>query len=150
MTVDETFVLEQQLCFALHDASRAMTAAYRPRLARIGLTYTQYALLLLLWEHGDVAFKDLSTAMHMDSATLSPLLRRMAEAGLVERLREPGGDERTVTVRLTKAGAALYKPARAVQAEVEVATGLARQHLEDLRQQLHDLAAQLREPVEPI
>jgi DNA-binding MarR family transcriptional regulator len=140
---DEDFVIDGQLCFALHEASRAITASYRPLLAGIGLTYTQYATLLVLWDRPDLPFKDLTQALGMDSATLSPLLKRMADNGLLERIRSTG-DERTVQIRLTPAGAALREPARRVQAEVERATGLSRSDLTALRDQLHALTRRLR------
>jgi DNA-binding MarR family transcriptional regulator len=145
---DEDFVLGGQLCFALHDASRAMTAAYRPQLAAIGLTYTQYAVLLVLWDRPEVSFRELAAAMHMDSATLSPLLRRMADNGHLARSRS-GVDERTVTITLSEAGADLRDPAQRVQAEVERATGLSRGELVALRDQLHALADRLRTAQQP-
>lgn len=141
--VGDDFVLEAQLCFALNDAARAITGRYRPLLAGIGLTYTQYAVLLVLWQRPTISLQELCRAVNMDSATLSPLLKRLADASLVERLRRPG-DERELEVRLTAAGSALREPTRRVQAEVERATGLNRPDLEALRDQLHALASQLR------
>lgn len=139
----DTFVLDAQLCFALHDAARAIIGRYRPLLAKIGLTYTQYVVLLVLWQSPTVSLQQLSRAVTMDSATLSPLLKRLAQAGLITRTRRPG-DEREVEIQLTAAGMALHEPARHVQAEVERATGLQRADLEALRDQLHTLARQLR------
>jgi DNA-binding MarR family transcriptional regulator len=139
----DTFVLDAQLCFALHDASRAMTAAYRPLLSRIGLTYTQYAVMLVLWERRELLFRELTLAVNMDSATLSPLIKRLSANGLVERSRG-SEDERTVLVKLTDAGLALQEQARAAQAEVERATGLTRSDLVELREELHELSGRLR------
>ncbi len=138
------FVLDDQICFALYSASRAMTGAYRGGLARLGLTYTQYVVLLLLWEHGSLPMGSLCERLHLDSATLSPLLKRMTAQQLVTRRRLPD-DERTVEITLAPAGQALRDRARAVQAGVEQATGLAPDELAAMRSDLHRLAARLRD-----
>jgi MarR family transcriptional regulator, organic hydroperoxide resistance regulator len=137
------FVLDDQICFALYSASRAMTSAYRAGLARLGLTYTQYVVLLLLWEHGSLPMGRLCERLHLDSATLSPLLKRMTAQKLITRRRLPD-DERTVEITLTPAGRALRDGAAAVQAEVEEATGLAPGELAAVRTDLHRLAGRLR------
>lgn len=138
------FILDEQLCFALHTASRAMTAAYRPLLAEIGLTYSQYAVMLVLWEHRSVTLGVLCERLQLDSGTLSPLLKRLESQGLVTKRRRQQ-DERTVQLTLTPAGQALRDRAAAVQADVEHACGLARSDLVDMRSDLHALAARLRE-----
>jgi MarR family transcriptional regulator, organic hydroperoxide resistance regulator len=134
--------LDAQLCFAVYAASRAVTGAYRDKLARIGLTYTQYVVLLLLWEHRRLPMRRLCEKLRLESATLSPLLKRMASQGLITRERS-AADERTVEIGLTEKGAALYGPAEAAQRCVEEATGLDRSRLEDLRDQLRDLTERL-------
>lgn len=138
------FTLDDQLCFALYTASRAMTSAYRDGLSRHGLTYTQYVVLLLLWEHGSLPMGRLCERLHLDSATLSPLLKRMEGQGLVTRRRSPD-DERVVEVTCTAAGHELRDGVRLVQAEVEHATGLTREELVIMRDDLHRMAARLRE-----
>lgn len=137
------FTLEMQLCFALHDASRAMTGAYRPLLERIGLTYSQYAVMLVLWEHGSVSLGFLSAQLHLDSGTLSPLLKRLEAQGALTRQRRIE-DERTMQVTLTPAGWSLRSAAAAAQAEVERATGLSPDELAAMRDDLTRLAARLR------
>jgi MarR family transcriptional regulator, organic hydroperoxide resistance regulator len=143
LRTETDFVLDEQLCFALHSASRAMTNAYRDGLRELGLTYTQYAVLLLLWEHRSLPMGRLAERLHLDSATLTPLLKRMAGQRLVVRERSPD-DERVVVVTCTPAGHALRERARVVQARVERATGLDGRELAALRADLHLLAARLR------
>jgi DNA-binding MarR family transcriptional regulator len=136
--------LDKQVCFALYAASRAVTARYRPILDRFGLTYPQYVALLVLWERGETTVKDLGAALMLDSGTLSPLLKRLEAAGLVRRQRN-AGDERSVLVSLTKAGAALQKDAASVPAELASATGMSPTQLKSLRETLAALTAALTE-----
>ncbi len=143
-TTPSDFTLDDQLCFALYTASRAMTSAYRDGLARVGLTYTQYVVLLLLWEHDSLPMAQLSERLHLDSATLSPLLKRMAAQRLVTRRRSTG-DERMVEISCTPNGHALRDRVRALQAQVEQDTGLTGGELATMRADLHRLAARLRE-----
>ena len=82
-----TPLLDDQLCFALYAAQRAVTAAYRPLLEELGLTYPQYLVLLVLWERGETTVKALAGALHLDYGTMSPLLKRLESAGLVRRER---------------------------------------------------------------
>lgn len=138
------FVLDEQLCFALHSASRAMTGCYRPLLDDIGLTYSQYAVMLVLWEHGSVTLGSLCGRLQLDSGTLSPLLKRLETEGLITRRRRVE-DERTMQLSLTPAGWAVRDRAAAAQARVQEATGLSRAELASMRQDLHALAARLRE-----
>jgi len=115
--------LEHQVCFPLYAASRAVTAAYRPLLAPLGLTYPQYLVLLVLWEHGTRSVRDLGEALHLDSGTLSPLLKRMEASGLIER-RRGTDDERQVHVDLTADGLALRERALEVPQQLHAATGI--------------------------
>src|SRR6516225_2883936 len=95
--------LDRQLCFALYSASRAMTAAYRPILTELNLTYPQYLVLLVLWEEGRITVGRLGERLELDSGTLSPLLKRLEANGFVRRERSLQ-DERQVEVTLTPAG----------------------------------------------
>ncbi len=144
VTESANTTLDAQLCFALHSASRAVTAGYRRGLAPLGLTYSQYLVLLVLWEHGPVGMGDLGRALHLDSGTLSPLLGRLEARGWVHRRRRHE-DERTVEVACTREGAALRGPALAVQARVEHDTGLDGDDLAALRGDLTALAERLRD-----
>jgi DNA-binding MarR family transcriptional regulator len=95
--------LDDQLCFALYAASRAVTARYRPMLEAIGLTYPQYLVMMLLWEQDNQTVGQLGARLALDSGTLSPLLKRLTAAGLVTRHRRLE-DERSVSIALTDSG----------------------------------------------
>lgn len=137
------FVLDEQLCFALHSASRAMTNCYRPLLDDIGLTYSQYAVMLVLWEHESVTLGFLCARLQLDTGTLSPLLKRLSAEDLLTRRRR-AEDERTVQLTLTDRGRALEHEAAAIQARVQETTGLRAAELDALRDDLHALAAKMR------
>jgi DNA-binding MarR family transcriptional regulator len=108
--------LENQVCFALAVATRKVIAAYRPLLEPMGLTHPQYLVMLALWERSPRTVVDLSRALALDPATLSPLLKRLEASGLVSRAR--GADERTLDVALTDAGRALRAQAESVPPRV--------------------------------
>lgn len=114
--------LDEQLCFALYSASRALTRAYAPLLEPLGLTYPQYLVLLVLWERDGVPVKQLGERLALDSGTLTPLLKRLAAQGLVER-RRGEDDERVVRIHLTSAGRALRSRARKVPMELACRAG---------------------------
>lgn len=131
----ELLQLDQQLCFALYAASRAMTAAYQPLLAPLGVTYPQYLAMMVLWEEDGVPVKHLGERLHLDSGTLTPLLKRLATQGLVERQRDDA-DERVVRIHLTAAGRALKRRAGDVPRQLLCRTGLTIPELTKLRAQL--------------
>ena len=135
--------LDRQLCFALHAASRAMTQAYQPVLAPLGLTYPQYRVMLVLWEDDGVAVKDRGARLHLDSGTLTPLLKRLASQGLVTRTRD-ADDERVVRIALTAAGRALRRRAVDVPRQMLCHMALDLPELARLRAQLTDLGDRLR------
>ncbi|GAA4684775.1 MarR family transcriptional regulator [Pseudonocardia yuanmonensis] len=116
-------LLEDQLCFALYAASRAVTAVYRPLLDELGLTYPQYLVMLVLWERGSLSVKEVSTALHLDYGTVTPLLKRLEALGLVSRRRRTD-DERGVEVALTDRGRKLRERAGGVPVELGRAFGL--------------------------
>jgi len=102
-TTDDLLKLDHQLCFALYSASLAMTKLYKPWLDELGLTYPQYIAMLALWEADGMTVSALGERLHLDSGTLTPLLKRLESADLVARLRDVD-DERRVRIRLTPAG----------------------------------------------
>ncbi|MFH8805385.1 MarR family winged helix-turn-helix transcriptional regulator [Streptomyces sp. NPDC017936] len=116
-------LLDDQLCFALYAASRAVTARYRPLLDELGLTYPQYLVMLVLWDQDSISVRDLGAALQLESSTLSPLLKRLEASGLLRRERRPD-DERSVAIRLTDAGARLRERARTVPLAIGDAMGL--------------------------
>jgi DNA-binding MarR family transcriptional regulator len=140
--------LDNQLCFALYSTSLAMTKLYKPLLDRLGLTYPQYLVMLVLWEQDAVTVSHLGDRLFLDSGTLTPLLKRMEAAGWLtrERARE---DERRVIVSLTSQGRKLRGEAVTVPQEVSCATQCTLEEVNELRQRLHDLRKRLTlHPVE--
>jgi DNA-binding MarR family transcriptional regulator len=135
--------LDEQLCFALYTASRAMTACYRPVLDAIGLTYPQYLVMLVLWERGEAAVTAIGNALQLETGTLSPLLKRLEGSGFVARTRQ-ADDERSVLVTLTPAGEALEAEAEKVQSHIWDAAGLSTAQAVELRTTLHALTERLR------
>lgn len=93
----EALKLDNQLCFALYEASRATINIYRPLLDELGITYPQYLVLLILWERGTCSVKEIGTFLHLDSGTLSPLLKRLEAASFIKRQRR-ANDERVVDI----------------------------------------------------
>ncbi|MGV9714035.1 MarR family winged helix-turn-helix transcriptional regulator [Gordonia sp. NPDC003424] len=147
--------LDQQLCFALYTASRAVIAAQRPGLAELGLTYPQYLAMLALWESDDLTIGELCRRLHLDSGTVSPLIRRLEGLGYVVRRRSTE-DERSVTVSLTPDGIALGGRADCVYESLTAAiadaaaedsdrdTPVDVEALTALRTTLHNLTDELR------
>jgi len=133
-----TIGIDSQLCFALYSASRAMTAAYRPILAELKLTYPQYLVLLVLWEDEPVTVSRLGERLRLDSGTLSPLLKRLEANGFVRRERSTD-DERLVEVTLTPAGRRLEETAQCIPAELFSATGMSERQATDLRDAVRQL-----------
>ncbi|WP_406200642.1 MULTISPECIES: MarR family winged helix-turn-helix transcriptional regulator [unclassified Streptomyces] len=120
---DGSLLLDDQLCFALYAASRAVTARYRPLLDELGLTYPQYLVMLVLWEQDSISVRDLGAALQLESSTLSPLLKRLEAGGLLRRERRPD-DERSVAIRLTDTGDRLRDRATTVPLDIGDAMGL--------------------------
>ncbi|MFH8800568.1 MarR family winged helix-turn-helix transcriptional regulator [Streptomyces sp. NPDC017936] len=132
-------LLDDQLCFALYAAQRAVTSAYRPLLDELGLTYPQYLVLLVLWERGETTVKELAAALRLDYGTVSPLLKRLESAGLVRRERA-AHDERSVLVACTGRGEELRERAARVPGALLTATGLGGTDVDRLREELWQLA----------
>ncbi|MEU5894063.1 MarR family transcriptional regulator [Streptomyces sp. NPDC047461] len=134
--------LDQQICFSLNAASRAFGGVYRVILKDLGLTYPQYLVMLVLWEHGDLPVKKLGEHLRLDSGTLSPLLKRLESAGLVRRERS-ARDERSVEVRLTEEGVALRERALEVPRRIAAATTFDMDEIRELRARLDELTTAL-------
>jgi DNA-binding MarR family transcriptional regulator len=133
--------LDDHLCFALYDASRAFVRAYGPLLAELGLTYPQYLALIVLWETDrPVSVGELGTRLHLDSGTLTPLLKRLEHAGLVDRRRDHT-DERRVLIQLTDTGSALREPAARIPECLSERLDIDRDRAIELRDQLIQLTA---------
>ena len=131
---ENPLLLESQVCFALAVANRSVLKIYRRVLEPLGLTHPQYLVMLALWEHAPLPVKEIGKLLQLDSATLSPLLKRLEGAGLIERRRRDD-DERSVDIVLTAAGVDLRTQALEVPGRVVAALGVS---LDDLGE-LHDV-----------
>jgi DNA-binding MarR family transcriptional regulator len=129
---DDPLLLDRQVCFPLYAASNLLTRLYRPVLEPLGLTYSQYLVMLVLWERSQASVGDLGERLHLDSGTLTPLLKRMEHAGLILRQRDPQ-DERRVLITLTAQGRALRKAALNVPDTLALQLGLDPSAVADLR-----------------
>ena len=127
--------LDNQFCFALYSASHAMTKTYKPLLDRLGLTYPQYLVMLVLWEQDGILVKDIGARLFLDSGTLTPLLKRLEAGGLLARARD-AHDERQVRIGLTEGGRALRQQAQAIPEQVLCASGQQVAALGQLRDEL--------------
>jgi DNA-binding MarR family transcriptional regulator len=136
-------VLDELVCFALYNASHAITQAYRSVLAPWGLTYPQYLVFVVLWNEGALSLRDLGSRLELDSGTLSPLTRRMEEAGYLERLRA-SDDARVVTIGLTEKGERMREELSGVPACVAGAMKLDLATATQLRGMLQQLADDTR------
>jgi DNA-binding MarR family transcriptional regulator len=142
MTTTDPLALESQVCFQAVVAARTVVAVYRPILEPLGLTHTQYLVMLALWERDDRSVSDLGSTLQLEPATLTPLLKRLQGAGFVDRARSRA-DERVVVVSLTAAGNDLRERAVDVPAQAAARTGMTIAELEALRDALDDVVARL-------
>ncbi|EPD44006.1 MarR family winged helix-turn-helix transcriptional regulator [Delftia sp. WSY_4] len=138
----ELLRLDNQVCFALYSASLAMTKLYKPLLDGIGLTYPQYLVMLVLWERDGLTVSEIGEQLYLDSGTLTPLLKRLEGAGLLERVRD-AQDERRVRITLTPQGRALRDAAEKIPACVLQSTQCTLPELQALTQQLGALRQRL-------
>ena len=143
MSID-ALKLEYQLCFPIYAAANAMTRAYRPLLEKIGLTYPQYLVMLVLWEKDECSLTEIGEKLRLDSGTLTPLVKRMESNGLVVRTRAQD-DERRIVVTLTAAGKKLKQAAKAIPYDLAAKTNMTLEEIVALREQLQRLIASLSE-----
>lgn len=134
----EAMKLSNQLCFPLYAAARSVVNLYTPYLKPLGLTYTQYIVFLALWERDGVSVGELCGRLMLDNGTLSPLLKKMQEAGYVERTRS-AGDDRVVVVTLTEKGRALQEKAKDIPLKVGSCINLSPEKARTLYELLYEL-----------
>ena len=134
----DPLALDRQVCFALVTSARRVVAIYGPILEPLGLTHPQYLVMLALWETSPRRVRDLADALYLDPATLSPLLKRLESAGLLERRRDPA-DDRALAVSLTAAGVRLREEALEVPGRVMEQLGVGVAELENARDALSEL-----------
>ena len=134
----EAMKLSNQLCFPLYAAARNVTGLYTPCLRPLGLTYTQYIVFLVLWEKDALTVGEIGERLMLDNGTLSPLLKKMEQAGYVERRRSQE-DERVVVITLTEAGRALKEKAKDIPAQVAGCIDLSPEKAQTLYALLYEL-----------
>ena len=134
--------LDNQLCFALYAATRAMTRTYRERLGPLGLTYPQYLVLVVLWENDGLNISQLGQRLLLDSGTLTPLLKRLETAGLVTRNRRQS-DEREVEIWLTDKGRDMQREAAGARELVVCRLAMSDAEIADMRRELMDMVGRL-------
>ena len=134
----EALKLSKQLCFPLYACSREMIKLYKPYLDELGLTYTQYITMMVLWEHKAMTVKALGQELYLDSGTLTPLLKKLEEKGLVTR-RRSDLDERNLIVTITEKGEAMRDQALHIPGEMTKCINLPREDIRDLYRMLHQL-----------
>ena len=137
-------VLEDQLCFLLYASSREMTKKYKPLLDKLEVTYPQYLVLLLLWEQDTLTVKKLGELLALDSGTLTPMLKRMEQNGLIVRERS-SEDERSVMIKLTEKGLGLQEEACFIPDRISAMSGEDKKVVEDLKASLIQLLKTLQE-----
>ena len=132
---DPSLQLGNQLCFAIYSAGHAFNRVYKPLLDRLGLTYPQYLVMLVLWERDGVPVKDIGERLFLDSGTLTPLLKRLEAAHLLKRTRSTA-DERQVLISLTSQGQALREKAKAVPEAILAASACSLSELSAMKNEL--------------
>lgn len=134
--------LDKQLCFALYSTSLAMTKLYKPILEKLGLTYPQYLVMLILWERDGLALKDIAEQLHIDSGALTPVIKRLEAQGLLQRQRQVD-NERTLQIALTPNGHTLREQAQDIPVQIGMACATAEDEIHQLRDQLQRLRVNL-------
>ncbi|MGY1425173.1 MarR family winged helix-turn-helix transcriptional regulator [Lysobacter sp. A289] len=142
-THDGLISLDHQVCFGLYAASNLITRRYRPLLAELGLTFPQYLVMLVLWESEPLAVSAIGERLHLDSGTLTPLLKRLEAGGLVVRRRDVA-DERRVLISLTDEGRALRTPAQGIPEAFRRNVSFSAADTEPLAESLNQLIAALK------
>jgi DNA-binding MarR family transcriptional regulator len=140
----DPLALERQVCFALVVASRSVLSVYRPLLDPLGLTHPQYLVMLALWGESPLSVRQIGALLELDSPTLSPMLKRLASAGLITRTRS-GRDERQVDIALTERGRNLRQEAEKIPPAIVAQLGMSIPELEELHAALTKVIAAARD-----
>ena len=134
----EVMKLDNQICFPLYAAARYVTGLYTPWLKPLGLTYTQYITFLVLWEKDGISVSEIGSRLMLDNGTLSPMLKKMEQAGYIERNRSKD-DDRVVIITLTKKGRDLQDQAKEIPLKVGSCIELPLEKAKELHDLLHEL-----------
>ena len=146
MAADAPLRLDNQICFAIYSTAHTFNRVYKPLLDRLGLTYPQYLVMLVLWEKDGVPVKDIGERLLLDSGTLTPLLKRLEAAQLIKRTLSTQ-DERQVLIALTLQGHALREKARAVPPSILAASACSIAELSAMKSEIIALRDRLNEAV---
>lgn len=133
LDAEQSLLLDNQICFPLYSAANAVIRTYRPLLERLDLTYSQYLVMMVLWESDGISVKDLGNRLHLDSGTLTPLLKRLEVKGFVARGRSDQ-DERVRVLKLTESGAMLKQQAQLIPQQMKCKIPLEIDELLQLKQ----------------
>lgn len=145
-TCSEELRLDNQLCFPLYACAKEVVRQYREPLEELNLTYTQYLVMMVLWEHGGMTEGELGRKIHLNSGTLAPLLKRLDKAGYIHRIR-PDHNERKLFLSLTEQGEALKEKARAIPAAMQGCIPLPEEDLLMLRDLLKRALASMNDKI---
>ena len=143
-TVPEGLLLENQVCFPLYACAKEVVRRYREPLEPLGLTYTQYIVMMILWEYGGMTEGELGKIIHLESGTLAPLLKRLEKQGLIIRSR-PENNERKLYIDLTEKGRELHQAAEAVPCAIRNNIPLEDHELAQLRELLNITITRMNE-----
>lgn len=146
-TARDPLHLDEQFCFAIYSTAHALNRIYKPLLDRLGITYPQYLVMLVLWERDDLSVGEIGEKLLLDSSTLTPLLKRLEAAGIVGRARNPA-DERQVRVRLTDRGRVMRDTAREFPASLRCTTGCDLETISRLKAEILGVRDQMLEASE--
>ncbi|GAB3748884.1 MarR family winged helix-turn-helix transcriptional regulator [Spirosoma pomorum] len=136
--IDSRLRLDEQACFPVYALSRLITKTYQPLLERIGLTYPQYLVMMLVWEHREISVKEIGQKLYLDTGTLTPLLKLLEQKQLISRRRDPR-DERSVLIGLLPSGRDLHEQARQIPEELAQRFSLKHDEVAILRRELTHL-----------
>lgn len=138
----DLLALDCQLCFPLYACSKEIVRAYQPFLEPLHLTYTQYIVMMVLWEHKELNVKTLGSYLYLDSGTLTPLLRKLEAKGYLTRTRSDK-DERTVIIRVTKEGQALHEVAQSIPLKMKDLLNISDEEFSTMYQLLYKILGHL-------
>jgi DNA-binding MarR family transcriptional regulator len=141
---EDLLLLEKQICFAVYACAREITGLYRPYLDELGLTYTQYITMLVLWEQDHISVKELGKRLYLDSGTLTPLLKKLEARGIVTRVRDKK-DERSVLVQVTEQGRELKQKVSEIPRQVFCRTGMSVEEAAELQKKLMEVVKKVNE-----
>ena len=135
--------LDRQLCFAMYSATHAMTRSYKRALAAVGLTYPQYLVMLVLWEHDGIGISEIANTLDLDAPSVTPLVQRLEAAGFLKRSRVPG-DDRISSMKVQPKGWGIQQQVADIQKDIARRTGLEGAELAGLKVSLWEVSARLR------